>query len=622
MEISVASKGSESVINSPSSVYVFTSSEIERMGVTSVEELLNFVPGYFTGLDIEQGKAFRIGSRGRSTALSESILFLVNGHRINDLYTGGVSIINRLIPVENIKQIEVIRGPGSSLYGSNAFLGVVNIVTKENANDITVSYGSFQGISAAGNFSAKVRDIQVSGFIKGFTNEGYEFDDFEDLLGGRGDMTDPEQGVDIMVGIKLKDLKFEARHFEREFNGFYGLGGVSDFNNNERSSQSMANLSYNLKAGENLSFNIKTGYRVENWKTKAVILPTGFDGLTEDFFAGPYMKSTAFNFSTDAKYNISEKNELLAGFSYEQAGISRAVSLSSHDYLTFEYFGGVREYYLPFNNTDDKRNILGVFVQDRHIISDNLRVTFGARLDSYNDFGSSINPRGAIVYSTPFKSTIKAMYGQAFRAPNYLELYDQYNPVDYGNTELEAEEIQTFELAYTQNLSVFSATVTYFNNTIKNLIFLNPVALPVDAPNNPLLVPSFYNLDEDVNTSGIEVAAILKPVESLSLTATYTQLMDDYAYMPENMVSARLNYRFGLFNLNLNGIYHGKISEVSNQSNYTVVNGKLGMTIDNLTVFGRVSNITDELYRTPTTLSDAGVVNRGRIAALGLKLTF
>ncbi|GAA0891910.1 TonB-dependent receptor [Fulvivirga kasyanovii] len=620
MEISVASKGSESVINSPSSVYVFTASEIERTGVTSVEELLNFVPGYFTGLDIEQGKAFRIGSRGRSTALSESVLFLVNGHRINDLYTGGVSIINRLIPVENIKQIEVIRGPGSSLYGSNAFLGVVNIVTKENINDITLSYGSFQGISAAGNFSAKVREVEVNGFIKGFANDGYEFDDFEDLLGYRSNMTDPEQGVDISVGLKWQDLKLEARHHEREFKGFYGFGGVSDFNNNEQTSQTMANLSYQLTAAENLHFNIKTGYRVENWKAKAVILPTGFDGMTEDFFAGPYMKSTAFNFSTDATYTISEKNELLAGFSYEQAGISRAVSLATHDYLTFEYFGGIREYYLPFNNTDDKRNILGVFVQDRHIINDNLRVTFGARLDSYNDFGSSINPRGAIVYNTPFKSTLKAMYGQAFRAPNYLELHDQYNPVDYGNTELEAEEIQTFELAYIQNLSKFSATVTYFHNTIKNLIFLNPAAPPVDAPNNPLGVPSFYNLEEDVNTSGIEVAAILKPVESLSFTATYTHLMDDFTYMPENMVSARLNYRFGLFNLNVNGIYHGEIKEISDQSSYTVVNTKLSMTVDNLTVFGRVSNIADELYRTPTTLSDVGVVNRGRVAAIGLKL--
>ncbi|ELR72919.1 TonB-dependent receptor [Fulvivirga imtechensis AK7] len=624
IEISVASKNSESFINSPSSVYVFTSAEIENMGVTSVEELLNYVPGYFTGLDIEQGKAFRVGARGRSTALSESVLFLVNGHRINDLYTGGVSVINRLIPVENIRQIEVIRGPGSSLYGSNAFLGVVNIVTKENTNDIQFSYGSFQGISAAGNFSTKAGDVDLGGFVKGFSNEGYEFDDFEDLLDRPSDMTDPEQGVDVMLRAQYKGLKAEARHHEREFKGFYGLGGVADFNNNEQSSQSMINLGYNLSASDKLAFSFKAGYRVENWKTKAVILPTGFDPgfgmMTEDFFAGPFMKSSAVNFSTDVSYKFSDANELLAGVSYEQAGIERAVSLATHDYITFEYFGGIREYHLPFNNTADKRNIVGLFIQDRHIITDNLRVTFGARLDSYSDFGSSINPRGAVVYNTPFRSTVKVMYGQAFRAPNYLELHDQNNPVDFGNTALEAEEIQTFEVAYIQNFSVFSATLTYFNNTIKNLIFLDPAAPPVETENNPLSAPSFYNLPEDVNTSGFEIATILKPVEVLSVTATYTHLMDDYTFMPENMASARINYKFGLFNLNLNGIYHGKIKEISNQNGYAVVNAKLSITSNNLTVFGRVNNIADEVYRTPTVLSDAGVVNRGRVMSLGVKV--
>lgn len=626
IEISVASKGSESFINSPSSVYVFTASEIENMGVASVEELLNYVPGFFTGLDIEQGKAFRIGARGRSTALSESVLFLVNGHRINDLYTGGVSIINRLIPVENIKQMEVIRGPGSSLYGSNAFLGVVNIVTKETTNDVHLSYGSFQGISAAANFAASSGSVDINGFVKGFSNDGYEFNDFEDLLGNSEDMTDPEQGLDAMVGVKFRGLKLEARHHEREFKGFYGLGGVNDFNNNEQSSQTMVNLSYNLKAGSKLGVNFKTGYRVENWKTKEVIFPAGFDlgfgPLPGDFFAGPFMKSTAYTFSADASYKISESNELLAGVSYENAGIDRASTLTTYDFVaeTFDYFGGIREYYLPFNNTSETRDVIGVFIQDKHVFNDNLRVTFGARLDNYSDFGSSINPRGAIIYNTPFKSTIKAMYGQAFRAPNYLELYDQYNPVDYGNNELKAEEIQTFEVAYIQNLSVFSATVTYFNNTIKNLIFLDPSAAPVIAENNPLQVPSFYNLQEDINTSGIEIAAIIKPVDALSLTATYSHLMEDYTFMPENTASARINYKFGLFNLNVNGIYHGKIEEVSNQSSYTVINAKFSMTADNVTIFTRVNNIGDNDYRTPTTLSDQGVINRGRILTLGMKL--
>ena len=620
IEISVASKTTEAYINSPSSVYVFTAVEIERMGVRSVEELLNYVPGYFTGLDIEQGKAYRIGARGRSTALSESVLFLVNGNRLNDLYTGGVSIINRLIPVENIKQIEVIRGPGSSLYGSNAFLGVVNIVTKESVNDIQLSYGSFHGVALAGNFSKSYENIDINAFVKGFSNDGYEFDDFTDLVGRTSDMTDPERGFDAMLGVNYKGLDLEMRHHEREFKGFYGLGGVGDFNNSEESFQTMLNLAYMLSVTEELTLNFKAGRRIETWKAKAVIFPADYDGWTEDFFAGPFMKSSANNFNVDAAYLLSEKNELLTGFSYEQAGISKAVSLTTHDYVNFNYFGGIREYELPFNNTSDKRNVLGFFVQDKHAFNDHLKVTFGARLDNYSDFGTSINPRGAIIYSVPWKGIVKVMYGQAFRAPNYLELYDQNNPVDYGNTTLDAEEIKTIEVAYTQNFTIFSATATYFNNTIENLIFLNPEAPPVQAENNPLLAPAFYNLPEEINTSGLELAVIYKSSDKFTFTGTYTELMGDFAYMPERMLSDRANFKFSKLNLNFNGIYHGEIKEVAGQSGYMAFNTRLNLMLDDLTLFGSVNNLTDEVYRTPTTLSDAGVVNRGRLLTFGLKI--
>ncbi|MBL6447384.1 TonB-dependent receptor [Fulvivirga sp. 29W222] len=622
LEISVASKSAEAYINSPSSVYVFTAMEIERMGARSVEELLNYVPGYFTGLDIEQGKAYRTGARGRSTALSESVLFLVNGSQLNDLYTGGVSIINRLVPVENIKQIEVIRGPGSSLYGSNAFLGVVNIVTKKNINDIQLSYGNFQSVSVAGNFSKSYENVDINAFVKGFSNDGYEFDDFTDLVGRTSDMTDQERGFDAMLGVSYKGLKLEMRHHEREFKGYYGLGGVADFNNSEESFQTMVNLIYTLQFTEKLKFNFKVGRRVETWKTKAVIFPAGYDGWTEDFFAGPFMKSSAINLNADATQLLSEKNELLAGFSYERAGISKAVSLTTHDYRELNYFGGIREYELPFNNIDDMRYVLGFFIQDKHTFNKYLKVTYGARIDNYSDFGTSFNPRGAVIGNTPWKGIVKVMYGQAFRAPNYLELYDQNNPVDYGNTALDPEKIKTIEIAYTQSFDVFSASATYFNNTIENLIFLDPEAPPVQVENNPLLAPTFYNLPKDIHTSGIELGMIYRPFHKFTFTGTFTKLMDDFAYMPKQMISARANIRFGRFNFNFNGIYHGEIKEVSNQSGYLVLNSRLQFKYEDLTLFGSVNNLTDKIYRTPTTLSDVGVVNRGRLLSFGLKINF
>ncbi|NJO92752.1 MAG: TonB-dependent receptor plug domain-containing protein [Chloroflexia bacterium] len=166
IEITTASKSAEKLSEASSSASVFTKKEINNMGVRTVEDLLNYVPGYCSTRDNEQGNTIRIGVRGKGSALSESVLFLVNGHRINDLYSGGVSIINRLIATENIEQIEVIRGPGSALYGSNAFLGVVNIVTSQNANEVNIAYGTENSREASVSFSGKNKGFNVSGLQK------------------------------------------------------------------------------------------------------------------------------------------------------------------------------------------------------------------------------------------------------------------------------------------------------------------------------------------------------------------------------------------------------------------------------------------------------------------------
>ncbi|WP_255702573.1 TonB-dependent receptor [Fulvivirga ulvae] len=86
------------------------------------------------------------------------------------------------------------------------------------------------------------------------------------------------------------------------------------------------------------------------------------------------------------------------------------------------------------------------------------------------------------------------------------------------------------------------------------------------------------------------------------------------------MISVRTNFKFWKLNLNINGIYHGDIREVPDQSGYVVLNTRLHVKFDDLTFFGSVNNLTDELYRTPTTLSDVGVVNRGRLLSFGLKI--
>ncbi len=141
VEVEIASKTKETVADAPSSVTVFTQDEIRNMGISTLYELLNYVPGFQASQDISYSRAERIAARGRSTPASESVLVLIDGHRLNDANSSSATVFSPRIIVENIQQIEIIRGPGSALYGSSAFLGVINIITLTDSNYAALKLG-------------------------------------------------------------------------------------------------------------------------------------------------------------------------------------------------------------------------------------------------------------------------------------------------------------------------------------------------------------------------------------------------------------------------------------------------------------------------------------------------
>lgn len=408
---SVASKSEDGVLDAPSSVMVFTHKEIESMGITSIDELLNYVPGFQTSRDIEQGTANRISARGRSSALSESILFLVNGQRINDLYTGGISIINRLIPVENIKQVEIIRGPGSALYGSNAFLGVVDIITFNDNNSAHFKIGSDNKREVAINFAKTSGEFNISGFLKGFSSEGYEYKTVTDIYGESGETTDPIKGIDAFITLDYKSLTVHARHMERSLENFLTFGALANNVNNENTKQSSIDLIYKTEVSEKANFEFSSGYSVDEWKTQAILIPAGLEiapgfALGNNFVGGPFLKTYNLNFNVDGFFKPMENNELVVGATIVKSAIKDVKNLMTHNPITLDYQGKVTEFEEDeFNfNKKETRNIFSLYLQDKQKVGENLSFTAGFRYDNYNDFGSSFNPRFAAIYSTPFDS--------------------------------------------------------------------------------------------------------------------------------------------------------------------------------------------------------------------------
>src|SRR5438132_581521 len=145
LSVSIASGKVQSVDEAPGIVSVVTYEDIRRLGVQTLAELLKTVPGF--DILIDASGRNRISVRGFLTQREEGVLILFNGHRLNDHINGGATVVNLRIPLYNIRRVEIIRGPGSALFGAEAFAAVINLVpfapTNFNGAKAAVNAGSW-----------------------------------------------------------------------------------------------------------------------------------------------------------------------------------------------------------------------------------------------------------------------------------------------------------------------------------------------------------------------------------------------------------------------------------------------------------------------------------------------
>jgi outer membrane receptor protein involved in Fe transport len=625
VDVSVASKVESSAADAPSSVTVFTQEEIRRMGVMSLQELLNFVPGFQSMREVEQGWYETISARGRHTALSESVLVLVDGQRLNDLYTGGAALLNRMLAVENIHQVEIIRGPGSALYGANAFLGVIDVKTLHGVNALWLGVGNVGERVAAVAMTKKVGDLTVDGFVRISESNGFIYRDIVDLHGLVGTQQDRARTLDGSAAIGYKGASLRVRHMAREADGFLSFAALDDPGAFEHTQQSSALLSYERKFG---AFEVSgsAGYSEDEWLSLTILAPAGFElapgfVLEHEFRGGPLLKTRVYSANGDAQWKATDEVTLAAGVAFEHSKYSDLATMYNHDPITLEYLGSAHVIRDPVFNANVARVVFGTYAQATYKPTASLSATAGVRADVYNDFGSSLNPRAAIVYKTPIESRVKVMYGRAFRAPNFLELHDQFNPVDFGNENLTAERIDTIEAAYVQDFGkVFRGTATYFENILNDEIQFG--AMPQPDPRNPFDAPSYANSGSS-QTRGLELELRAQPVEGLDVYATYSKIAgDDTPRFPRNFGALAVNYATGPVQINVNGIARGKIQSLPDQDRYVIANARVEVDLgSHVAAYINGRNLLDTRYNTPASLIPTGVPNDGRLIMVGLIAT-
>ncbi|MEK7990750.1 MAG: TonB-dependent receptor [Thiotrichaceae bacterium] len=645
VEIDIASKSSETIFDAPSSVTVFTRQELLNMGLTSVEEVLNYIPGFIGTRELVFGSGYMVAARGMtSPQASYNVLFMIDGQRLNNDVSGGALTHNFYIPLANVKQIEVIRGPGSALYGTNAFSGVVNIVTNTDVNNAFVSAGSLASREAYVNFSKQFDNGYFSGFARFFEDNGQN--NYKNILNPQNSTSDPMQGGDVYLSAQYDKLHLQFRHSQRDRDEFAFLSESLDGTTHYFTDHQFIKLDYQLFETDKFSLNVDLSYT--QMRTRSSFLNALSGNLPEildkyqlgNLLEGRRSKETEVSLNMEGHYSFNEEHKLVAGLQYRQPKNGYAYATSNYDAIAFNKalnqptFNGDIAYTGELYDADLllepnlNRDIFGAYVQDKYQFNQQWAMTLGLRYDHYSDFGGTVSPRAALTYAPSEKTKFKWMYGEAFRAPalrqSYFKLYS------LANSNLKSETIKTMELAWLQQFDRAQTTLTYFYSKAKNKI--DTVLIPQDGLN---FVRQFQNLPDELTSAGLEFELSSQLTDSLSLRTAYTymsKMEEDSARFPKQTFSAILNYQYDKWNLNLNGYYHDETEQqVLGQKparvldDYWLLNSgiRYAMTPD-LTIVGRIHNLLDKEYYTSTKFAavGTGVLNRGQTYSLGIEWKF
>ena len=541
MEVKVygASKYEQKVTEAPSSVSIVTAAEIKKYGYRTLADILKSLRSFYITYDRNYSY---VGVRGfgRSGDYNTRILLLVDGHRTNDnIYDSSMIGTEFIMDIDLIDRVEVIRGPGSSLYGSNAFFAVVNVITRRGQDlkgaEISGEAGShdtYKGRLSYGNRFQGGLEAIISG--SGFDSKGDDlyYSEFDQRIAlsdpratnnGMTNNADYDRDQKAFTKLSYKDLTLEMAYSSRTKGIPTASFGV-DFNdphNKTIDSQSYLDLKYDVNLGSQSNLTARLFY---DW----------YEYEGEYCYSGITNKDRAYGewWGGEVKYTTSlfDTHKIILGTEYQDN--------RRQDQKNFD--DSPSAVYL---DSQSNSHIEAGYVQDEFTLAHNLIVSAGVRYDYYSTFGGTTNPRLGFIYSPFEKTTFKALYGSAFRAPNNYEMNYQSaiaSPPSIANPDLQPEKIKTYELVYEQYIgSQLRGTAVGYYYRINDLI-----SQTLDAMGNQL----FQNIDavealglelelEGKSSSGIE-GRVSYAFQDADNVLTHEQLSNSPTHVAKINVSA------------------------------------------------------------------------------------
>lgn len=508
-ETSIATKSKMNADYVPGTVTVLHGDTLRRLGIKNSGEALSLVPGFYTSPG-NTGEVVAVVRGVGSSLKSTHLKIMLNGISINSAVSGAGDAVLRL-PVSQIDRIEIIRGPGSSIYGEFAFSGVVNIITQQGANTLQLTVGVNNSRQADLSFGTdngsqnKSHDfswnINASHWETDGTARESGIDNFSPTGGGYapGPIFDQDQGDFLALNMKYQGYKAKAHYIKTERGSYFGRLGRNEFDYSPTIEEIFnVEFSKNWQLTENINSILTLGHqRTILDSAKTIVLPSGsrLPGR------GPVVISETDRFDKfGSEESYTKANLQFSGMLIENHNfllILETVKFdidNAHRYL----FGDIDTLLLDNTSTEminSKRNFSSIVFQEQWKVHDKFELTAGIRYDHYSDIGSSTSPRIAGVWRVTDEHILKAQYAEAFRPPTLVQRYFSRNSVIVPSSKsLKPENLETSELSYTFRQPERKIVTTLFHSQFTDLIELLII---------PGLLPKYQNIGE-VRANGIE----------------------------------------------------------------------------------------------------------------------
>jgi iron complex outermembrane receptor protein len=536
-----ASKQSQSPLDAPSSTSIITEQDIRLSGIHQIPELLRRL----AGVDIMQvtGSQYEVSMRGFNQRLSNRVLVLIDGRSIYTDLIGATLWAAIPYAVEDLERIEVVRGPGSALYGADAFNGVINLITKRpgtGGSGVNVGYGDKS--NAHGTIYATGRDQELAYRL----SAGYDylprwsrevppgradlqlFTNDQDAS-GRGERLNGEVtrtfGRDVVVGV--------AGGYETGFLEILGVGPIND----------------QIIAGNNTQ--LSTYLQSKHFQAR--VFWNHSDGQNSN------------NAATIGQSYLPARfvNNVLDGEAQGIAGFETGDGIVHDLHVGVDY--RLKDVTWTYQAEHETENHVGAFLHDAVTLGSSFAIVGDYRADYVPYLGRVVqSPRGSLLFHPTSKSTVRGTVATAFRTPTFLESYiglPVQLPVAGASLvtppnlpKLQPEQILTTEVGYmSQDSDLFSFDSALFYNHVDDLIQVAPdqaltvadlstpglnAGLNPSTGTYPVFASGFSNQCQSYGVYGAELGLRTFPAEGLDLWANYTLMsvkQDNSGCSPEQL---------------------------------------------------------------------------------------